>query len=145
QVAALRGLGGLDVELHEFAPGPRALASAARRLRARGERFDVVHAHFGLTGWPALAVSARVHALTVHGTDLLHPRTRIATAAVLPRMDLIGAVSASLARELPCRSARRRARVLPCGVDVERFTPLERGNARRALGLDPERAYLLFP
>ena len=31
--------------------------------------------------WPALAVAARVRALTVHGTDLRHPRTRLATAA----------------------------------------------------------------
>ena len=34
QVAALRALGGVDVELHEFPPGPRALAHAARELRA---------------------------------------------------------------------------------------------------------------
>ena len=83
QVAALRRLDGLDVELYEFPPGGRALARAAHRpapairLAARGARFDVVHAHFGLTAWPALAVPARVRALTVHGTDLRHPRTRL--------------------------------------------------------------------
>jgi glycosyltransferase involved in cell wall biosynthesis len=149
QVAALRALGDLEVELFEFPPGPRALARAfaSARERANGarQRYDVVHAHFGLSAWPALAVRARVRALTLHGTDLLHPRTRLATAAVLPSIDLLAAVSRALIAELPGRSARRRALVLPCGVDVERFRPLPRAQARAQLGLDPARAYVLFP
>ncbi|HEY4809675.1 MAG TPA: glycosyltransferase [Solirubrobacteraceae bacterium] len=156
QVAALRELDDLDVELHEFAPGGRALAHAAlglprrygaRKLaRARGAppRFDVVHAHFGLTAWPALAIGTRVRALTVHGTDVRHPRTRLATAAVLPLMEVLGAASAPLVQELPGRAARRRALVLPCGVDMERFRPLPRTLARSQLGLDPAKPYALF-
>jgi teichuronic acid biosynthesis glycosyltransferase TuaC len=81
----------------------------------------------------------------VHGTDVRHPRTRQATRAVLPLMALIGAVSAELLEELPGRAARRRARVLPCGVDLERFRPLPRAQARGELGLDPAGACLLFP
>src|SRR5277367_5316482 len=78
QVSALQRLEGLDVELHEFPPGQRALAAAPIELRRRfghppGGRFDIVHAHFGLTAWPALAVPARVRALTMHGTDLADP------------------------------------------------------------------------
>jgi glycosyltransferase involved in cell wall biosynthesis len=158
QVAALRAIDGLEVELHEFSPGPRALALAPYELRRRfaapdasGARrrgqppFDVVHAHFGLTAWPALAVRAHVRALTVHGSDVRHPRTRLATAAVLPLIDLLGAASAALARELPGRRARARAHVLPCGVDTERFRPSPRAQARLRLGLSPELPYVLFP
>jgi teichuronic acid biosynthesis glycosyltransferase TuaC len=156
QVAALRLLDDLEIELYEFAPGPAALARAALDLRRRfagrariarrrrSARPDVVHAHFGLTAWPSLAVPARVRALTVHGTDIRHPRTRVATAAVLPLIDVLGAASASLAQELPGRAARRRAQVLPCGVDLDRFHPLARPQARAELGLDPGRPYLLF-
>jgi teichuronic acid biosynthesis glycosyltransferase TuaC len=149
QVDALRGLPDLEVELYEFAPGPRNLLAAARALRAharaRGARLDVVHAHFGLTAWPALAVPARVRGLTVHGTDVRDGRTREATRAVLPLMALVGAVSQELLGELPGRAARARARVLPCGVDLERFRPLPRAQARTALGLEPAGRYLLFP
>jgi teichuronic acid biosynthesis glycosyltransferase TuaC len=163
QVAALRLLGhvpggaseALDVELYEFPPGGRELARAAVHMRRmfagratsghRAARLDVVHAHFGLTAWPALAVPARVRALTVHGTDVRHPRTRIATAAVLPLIDILAGVSTSLVQELPGRSARRRAEVLPCGVDVERFRPLSRASARAELGLAREQPLLLFP
>jgi teichuronic acid biosynthesis glycosyltransferase TuaC len=147
QVAALERIDGITVELYELAPGAAALARAARDLRRRfaGERLDVVHAHFGLTAWPCLALPARVHALTVHGTDVRHPRTRILTAAVLPAIDLLAAASPALARELPGRRARRRAQVLPCGVDLQRFQPLPRARARAELGIDPDGPYLLFP
>jgi teichuronic acid biosynthesis glycosyltransferase TuaC len=160
QVAALRAIDGVEVELHELAPGPRALAGAPWELRRRfagalpgtaggrragRPRFDVVHAHFGLTAWPALAIGARVRALTVHGSDVRHPRTRVATAAVLPLIDLLGAASASLVHELPGHRARARAQVLPCGVDLGRFRPLPRPEARAQLGLDPEQPCVLFP
>jgi teichuronic acid biosynthesis glycosyltransferase TuaC len=131
---------GLQVELYEFAPGAQALARAARdlRMRYRGERFDVVHAHFGLTAWPALAVKARTRALTVHGTDVRHPRTRLATRAALPTVGLLAAVSEALLHELPGRRAQARALVLPCGVDMVRFTPIPRARARGALFSEPQ-------
>ncbi len=104
-----------------------------------------MHAHYGLTAWPAFAVPARVRALTVHGNDMRHPRTRMITGAALGRIDLLAAVSSSLAQELPSgRKARARAQVLPCGVDLERFYPIPRAQARSELGLDPEKPYLLF-
>ncbi len=143
QVDALRTLDELSVELYEFRPGGRALARAARDLhtRYRGERFDVVHAHFGLTAWPALAVKARGRALTVHGTDVRHPRTRLATRAALPTVGLLAAVSEALVRELPGRRARARAEVLPCGVDMERFKAIPRARAGGALFGEPQPPY----
>ncbi len=157
QVAALRSIDGLQVELYEFGPGPRALVGAAVELRRRhgppstltrrpaSARFDVVHAHFGLTAWPALAVPAGVRAVTLHGTDVTHPRSRLATRPVLELMDVVGAVSAALVQELPGRRTRSRALVLPCGVDTGRFRPIPRAQAREALGLERDRRYLLFP
>jgi len=147
QVNALRALDGLAIELHELAGGIPALVRAPMVLRRAyaGRRFDVVHAHFGLSAWPALAVPARVHALTVHGTDVHHPLTRALTASALPFLDLVAAASAPLAAQLPGAAARRNALVLPCGVDTERFRPLERGSSRRRLGLAVDAPCLLFP
>ena len=148
QVRALRCIDGLDVQLHAFAPGgARSYLRAARELRRRfaGETFDVVHAHFGLTAWPALAVAARHRLVTLHGNDLHHPRSRPITTAVLGRMDLVGAPTAAFASEVPGAGTRRTVAVLPCGIDVDRFRPLHRGAARERLGLDPAGRYLLFP
>jgi teichuronic acid biosynthesis glycosyltransferase TuaC len=149
QVEALRRIDGLDVQLHAFAPGgPRSYARAARDLRTRfaGERFDVVHAHFGLTAWPALAVKADKRVVTLHGNDLYHPRSRKITTAVLGRMDLVGTPTPGFAAEVPgAAEGERPIAILPCGIDAERFRPIDRRAARARLKLDPDGRYLLFP
>lgn len=147
QVRALERIGDLELELFTFAPGSLgAYAGAARSLRDRfgGRRFDVVHAHFGLTAWPALAVAADAHVVTLHGTDVHHPRSRAITLAAARRQQLVAAVSAELAAAVPRWASRRPIAVLPCGVDTKRFRPLARTEARTALGLDPDRPHLLF-
>jgi teichuronic acid biosynthesis glycosyltransferase TuaC len=148
QVEALRRVGGLDVELFAFAPGgARSYLRAARDLRRRfaGRRFDVVHAHFGLTAWPALAVDAAKRLVTLHGNDIYDPRSRRVTTAVLGRMDLVGTPTAGFAEKVPGADAGRTIAILPCGVDTRRFHPIDRRRARERLGLDPDGRYLLFP
>ena len=140
QVAALRRRPELDVDLVEGEPGAAGYARLAAELRGR-RGYDVVHAHFGLTAWPALVVRGARRAVTLHGTDVRHPRSGRLTRAVLPRYDLVAAVSESLAAEL----GRPGVRVLPCGIDLERFRPIARDEARRRLGLAPDRPLLLFP
>jgi glycosyltransferase involved in cell wall biosynthesis len=146
QVAALAQLDEVEVELFEFPPGASSYPLAARALRARfeGSRFDVVHAHFGLTAWPSLALRGPLHAVTLHGTDVRHPRSRHITLAALRHMDLVAVTSESLSSELGS-APRMPPAVLPCGVALERFRPIPRQAARMALGLDSDRPYLLFP
>jgi teichuronic acid biosynthesis glycosyltransferase TuaC len=148
QVEALEREPGIEVELREFPPGTASYLRAAWNLRgaAAADRFDVVHAHYGLTAWSALAARGRSLVVTFHGTDLRHriagPLSRlIARIASLP-----ATVSASLARDaLAGAGSRRRVAVLPSGVDTERFRELDRREARGRLGLDPDGRYLLFP
>jgi glycosyltransferase involved in cell wall biosynthesis len=147
QVTALRRLSDLELELFTFdSLGASAYVQAAAtvRKRYRGASFDVVHAHFGLNLWPSLAARGAAHAVTLHGTDLAHPRSRAITLAGLPFMDLVAPVSRQLEQTLPRRLRRGRLEVLPCGVDTARFQPIERGAARRALGLEEAGSYLLF-
>jgi glycosyltransferase involved in cell wall biosynthesis len=144
QVDALRARD--DVEVEVFAFPPRGYLRAARDLRRRhdGRAYDIVHAHFGLAAWPALALRGAPHVVTLHGTDLRHPRSRLITRAALPLVDLVATVSAELARELPGAGERRRVAVLPCGVALDRFAPMPRDEARRRLGLSPDEPCLLF-
>lgn len=148
QVEALRAIEGMEVDVHAFPlGGAAAYLRAARALRARHrtERFDVVHAHFGLAAWPALAFRGGRHAVTFHGTDLHHPRSGPISRAAVRWLDLSAAVSASLAALVPGAGRRRRVAVLPCGVDLDRFRPLPRADARASLGLDPDEPCVLFP
>ncbi|HEY6525288.1 MAG TPA: glycosyltransferase [Solirubrobacteraceae bacterium] len=144
QVAALRRTGEADVEVFAFAPGGYVAAARALRARHRRDRFDIVHAHFGLTQWPALAARARARAVTLHGTDLAHPRSRPVTLAGLRLNDLVGVVSAPMAAAVPRWAMRGRPAILPAGVDVGRFEPIDRAEARRRLGLATDQPYLLF-
>jgi teichuronic acid biosynthesis glycosyltransferase TuaC len=148
QVRALRALDGVEVEV--FAFPPKGYARAARDLRRahRGHEFDVVHAHFGLTAWPALALRGAPLVVTLHGTDVRHPRSGRITRAALPFVDLVAAVSAELAAELRRTGGRdkrrRRVAVLPCGVDLDRFVPMPRAEARARLGLAADEPCVLF-
>src|SRR5919206_2650567 len=100
QVAALRRRDDVELELFAFPPGARAYPAAARVLRRRygARRFDVVHAHFGLTAWPALLAGLGPVVVTLHGNDLFVTRSRLATKAALPFTVLPSAVSRAFAQ-----------------------------------------------
>jgi teichuronic acid biosynthesis glycosyltransferase TuaC len=147
QVAALRRRDDVEVELHAFAGGLASYPKAARDLRRRykGRRFDIVHAHFGLTAWPALLARLGPVVVTLHGNDLFHPRSNRITRAALPLVALPSAVSRSFSANVPGAGTRRRVAVLPVGIDTNRFRPIPRLEARRHLGLPEDEPCLLFP
>lgn len=150
QVEALRELG-LDVELFTFQPGKDQYLPATRRIRGllKRERFDLVHAHYGLAGWCAALAGAKPLVVTFHGTDVRHRVVGPMSRALTRRIDLIaGASKALFDREagrsgLPLTPGRNA--VLPCGTDLSRFDQIERVEAKIRLGLDPGIRYLFFP
>jgi hypothetical protein len=80
----------------------------------------------------------------LHGTDLAHRRSRPVTLAGLRLNDLVAVVSEPLAAAVPRWAMSGRPAILPAGVDLHRFGPMDRAQARRRLGLSPEGPYLLF-
>ena len=74
---------------------------ATLRSRYRGQRFDIVHAHFGLTAWPALLARLGPVVVTLHGNDLLVRRSYLATRAALPFTALAAAVSREFSANVP--------------------------------------------
>jgi glycosyltransferase involved in cell wall biosynthesis len=148
QVEALRRHDDVELEVFSFPPGLGSYPAAARALRrryGRAPRFDVVHAHFGLTAWPALLARLGPVVVTLHGNDLFHPRSNRITRAALPFTALPAAVSREFSGNVPGAGRTRRVAVLPVGIDLHRFRPIPRREARERLGLDPDRPYLLFP
>ncbi|HSS33574.1 MAG TPA: glycosyltransferase [Solirubrobacterales bacterium] len=141
---------GVEVDVFSFPPGRNEYIPATRRLRAllQRERFDLVHAHYGLAGWCAKLAGAAPLIVTFHGTDVRHGVVGPLSRRLAWRVDLVAAVSRALfAPEdgRPGLPAVPGSAILPCGPDLERFGPRSRAEARRQLGLDPGGRYLFFP
>jgi glycosyltransferase involved in cell wall biosynthesis len=141
---------GIDVDVFSFPRGKGEYVPATRRLRAllRRERFDLVHAHYGLAGWCAKLAGARPLIVTFHGTDVRHEVVGAMSRRLAWRVELVGAVSRALfeaENERPGLPPVPGSAVLPCGPDLERFGPIPRSQARRSLGLDADGRYLFFP
>jgi teichuronic acid biosynthesis glycosyltransferase TuaC len=149
QIDEVRRLG-VEVDVFSFPPGRGEYVPATRRLRAllRRQRFDLVHAHYGLAGWVALLAGARPLMVTFHGTDVRHELVGPLSHRLAWRIGLVAGVSRALfAAEdgRPGLPPVPGSAVLPCGPDLGRFAPAGRQDARTELGLDPDGRYLFFP
>ena len=139
---------------HSVSAYLRAPLGIRRRVRARG--FDVVHAHYGLTGFVA-AFQPVPLVVTFHGDDLLGtPGTRggvTLKSRLIRRLSYAAArravvpicVSEAMRAALPRAADRARAHVIPMGVDVGRFCAGDRTAARTRLRLDRDERLVLFP
>ncbi len=145
QVVALSRIPGIEVTVWNFKPGSYRYISAAIRLfkYLRSREFDVVHAHYGLSGWTALVAGRKRLVVTFHGTDLRH-RLVAPLSRLLARLVKVPAVASPKLRSRLGRYGDRAA-VLPTGVNLERFHPIPRSEARRQLGLEGKNRLLLFP
>ena len=141
---------GIEADLFTFPRGRNEYVPATRRLRGllKRERYDLVHAHYGLAGWVAKLAGAKPLIVTFHGTDVRHGIVGPMSHRLVWRVELVGAVSRVLfetENERPGLPPVPGSAVLPCGPDLERFDRVPRAEARRALGLEPKGRYLFFP
>ena len=143
QVEDIRALG-VDVEVCCF-DGRRDRTEYFRavgrfRRAAASDRFDLVHAHYGLTGAVALTQRRAPVVTTFWGSDTFIPWQR-RVSYVVARLTVPLFVSA----QGRLRLSRPDAAVVPSAVDTQRFRPRPRDEARRLLGWDEEGIYVLLP
>jgi glycosyltransferase involved in cell wall biosynthesis len=126
-----------------------------RRL-ARSRQFDLVHCHYGLSGFAAafqplpLVVSFCGDDLygTPNGRGGITSKSRVAKRLshfAACRADAIICKSEDMRHRLPRAADIARALVIPNGVDTTRFSPGDRLEARKQLGVGPAEQLILFP
>jgi D-inositol-3-phosphate glycosyltransferase len=121
--------------------------------------YDLIQSHYWLSGWVGQALKdewgiphvAMFHTLgeaknRSHMSER-EPDYRIAMErAVARRADRVICASAGEQDALLnyCRVPAGQVARVPCGVDIERFRPMDRGPVRAALGLSPDETLVLF-
>jgi teichuronic acid biosynthesis glycosyltransferase TuaC len=149
QIESLRALG-LAVDVFKIGgaiPGNRRNAAkylhalTALRQTIAAAPPDVIHAHYGLSGAIA-SLQRRVPVITTfHGSDTGYVPWQGRISWAVARLTTPIFVCAEGANRLGVRGAP----VIPCGVDVSRFRPIERAVARKLLGWDESPHYVLLP
>jgi teichuronic acid biosynthesis glycosyltransferase TuaC len=136
---------GVEVEVLSFdgRKRKRAYAEAGPILRRtlRSSRFDLVHAHYGLTGAVALAQRSVPTVVTFHGSDTGYVRWQAWVSWFVARLNTPVFVSEDGARRLGCPNAA----VIPAGVDIDLFRPRPAAEARAVLGWPVRGRYVLLP
>lgn len=125
-------------------------ARATVRTLKREGRCDILDAHFGYPDGYAASLLGRwlgvPFTVTLRGTEPRHaadPRLAPLLAEAVRAARRVFAVSGSLASlALELGADQSRTLVVGNGVDAERFAPMDRAAARRALGL-PQEAQVL--
>lgn len=153
QIESLRQIG-VEID-HLEVDGIRRLKylTILPQLRRRAKGADLVHAHYGYCGWLARSLRRKPIVVSFMGTDLLgdpNPDGSVRAMSKIPVQ-----ISRLLARRFSAVIVKSQqmadlvapvpAHVLPNGVDIERFRPIDRAEACHALGWSDDPLRVLFP
>lgn len=129
----------------------RSIASAAESLLDKFRPDVVLGSWAHPDGWAAVRLAKRAAVpvvVKVHGSDVLvlaTGRRRHRVAEALNSADAVVAVSQDLAVNVTRMGVPvDRVHVVPHGIDPDRFSPGDQGDARRRLGLPTSRKLILF-
>lgn len=112
-------------------------------------KYDLIHAHYVYAGLVAKGQWKYPVVLTHHGVEtfLKFPGEGFLTSNqpalcrwVTPKFDEVIVVSEEMREKLDYPEAH----VIPCGVDLERFKPLDKQGARAALGLPQDKKFVVW-
>ena len=122
-----------------------------------GLEYDVVHSHYWLSAWVGRELSQAInvpHVVTFHTLSLIKMQSRAGEIEQTERPVVEAEVMATAGRIIAFSSHERDAMVrlygadarkvslVPCGVDLEVFRPLDHKSVRSRLGLNGEKILL---
>lgn len=163
QVEGLRAIG-VAVRVHYIdrrSQGPFSYLRLETGLReaVRAWRPHVVHVMYGgvmadrigrLASLPPIVQT--FHGSDLHGQTLSGLRRKVisrygvhCSRRAARNASRVVVVAPHLARALPDDVPREKVEVIPCGIDLERFRPMDQAHCRRLLKWDPSRFHVVFP
>ena len=111
------------------------------KIKIRKYEINKIHAHGGMSGL-LVNLQRKVPIITTfHGSDINFPKLRIISSLV----SLLCKYSIVVSKNLKDKIIfKKNIKIIPCGVDLNLFFPINKDFARKSLGLDLEKKYLLF-
>ncbi len=102
---------------------------------------DLIHAHYGLSGMFSNLQCEQKVVITFHGSDAYIPYVKLLSklAASLSAFNIF--VEEKIKNKI---KGHKKNAIVPCGVDLDVFYPMNKGVARNVIGLDPLKKYVLF-
>lgn len=148
---AAKGLRALGIDPHfEYLGNLRSIATltrARRRLQKLAADFDIVHAQYGSAcGLATAAIEGLPKVLSIRGSDwnvynnsinfnYFHSRlARGMTRWSLGHFDRVLTVSRRVAQDIHSLSPCSSVEIMPSPIDLDRFLPCEKSEARSLLG-----------
>jgi len=150
-------LGAAKDSLRRFLPEFRDGVLAFQRREGRS--YDLVHSHYWLSGWvgQSLKTAWRVpHVIMFHTLGEIKNRHHLDEREPDYRIDGERLIAHGVDRVICASEGEKemllslygvpaqRVSVVPCGVDVERFRPLDRSRVRRRFGIPLKERVVLF-
>jgi glycosyltransferase involved in cell wall biosynthesis len=128
------------------------------RDRVNSGQYDLVHIMYSglLADLSTRAVRNIPTVMTIHGSDLLGSKLSpplqrlssylgvLSSRRAARRANGIIAVSPGLRDALPADVDRSKVRIIPCGIDLDRFKPMDPESCRKSLGWDASTLHILF-
>jgi glycosyltransferase involved in cell wall biosynthesis len=112
------------------------------RTKLLSNNYQLIHSHYGLSGFVSVFQRKIKKVVTFHGTDINDFTSRLISLFVHLRSDYSIFVSKKLLKRF--KLFAKNSEVIPCGVNVDTFIPLDKIESRKKLGLDLNRKYILF-
>jgi D-inositol-3-phosphate glycosyltransferase len=144
---------GIRKHLEAFEAGIMAFADRERVA------FDVVHSHYWLSGWAGARLAARwsaPHTAMFHTLGEVKNRARVTEHEPPFRIEAERSIATTADRIVVASSHEKHLlttlygadpeciAIVPCGVDLDLFVPMDKLNARRKLGVRDGERVILF-
>lgn len=132
---------GCEVE-YFLIKGNYVKAIGALKAKIREYKPDIVHAHYGLSAITAELQSLVPVVTTFHNGETLNPLVNFASSLMSLRSKHVIYVAQHI-RDLSYFKAKHYS-IIPCGVPMEQMIITPKEEARKQLGWDPNKKYILF-
>lgn len=136
---------------------PEFLEGVQEFQKSCGSRYQAVHSHYWLSGWVGRSLAQTLaipHIVTFHTLALIKLQSRAGEREPQQRQETERELMASADQIVAFSPHERdsmvrlygadpsRIRLVPCGVDLETFRPLDQEESRKRLGLNGDKVFL---